>query len=227
MENNLPKEKILFLTSSLIDTFSDIITHFDMPLKGMSLAFISTASEVEGGIRSWIYDDITFFHKLGLYAFQYTLTDKVENQVREDLKHVDIICVAGGNAFYLLDKIHKSGFTNIAREHINQGKIYVGESSGSLAASPDLTIAHRAEALAQVPQMTDFKGMGLVDFTVFPHWGSDINKDFYLTHRMPHAYETGHKIIILTDKQYVWVKGNWLQIVEAPQQNPKPEQPLF
>lgn len=219
--------KTIFLTSSIIDTLPDIVTHFERPAKGLSLAFISTASEVEVGMRSWIYDDLSFFHNLGLYAFQYTLTDKNEDQVREDLKLVDIIFVAGGNVFYLLDKIHKSGFSKIAHEHTNQGKIYIGESSGSLAAAPDLTIAHREEALEKVPGMTDFTGMGLVDFTVFPHWGSRENKDFYLAHRMIKAYEMGHKIILLTDKQYVFVKGDWIKILEVPQKPPQPEQPLI
>lgn len=227
MENNLPNEKTIFLTSSLIDTFSDLSTHFGKPTKGLSLAFISTASEVEGGIRSWIYDDLTFFHKFDIFAFQYTLTDKNEKQLRDDLKDVDIICVAGGNVFYLLEQIHKSGFTNVAKEHIENGKIYIGESSGALATCPDLTIAHRQEALNQVPGITNFQGMNLVDITIFPHWGSDVNKEFYLNDRMPHAYEAGHKIILLTDKQYVWVKGDWLKVVEVPQPTPKPEQPLF
>lgn len=219
----MPAQKTLFLTSSIIDTLPDIVNHLGRPAKGMSLAFISTASEMEGGMRSWIYDDLSFFHNLGFYAFQYTLTDKTESQLREDLKAVDIIFVAGGNVFYLLDKIHKSGFAKVAREHVERGKIYIGESSGSLVMSDNLAIAHREEALEKVPGMTDFTGMGIIDFIVFPHWGSAQNKDFYLSHRMVKAYEMGHKIILLTDRQYVFVKGDWIKILEAP---PKPQQPV-
>ena len=123
--------------------------------------------------------------------------------------------MAGGNPFHLLYQIQKTNFAELARAHVNAGKVYIGESSGSLVAGPDISIAHRTEALAKVPEITDFTGIGLVDFVTFCHWGNEVARDFYLHHRMEKAYNTANKIILLTDRQYVIVKDDWYQIVEV------------
>ncbi len=211
----MDKTKTLFLTSSILETLPEIVKYIEKPVTGQKLAFINTASEVEGGMRTWIYDDLAFFEKLGFNAFSYTITDKTYEQISKDLSDIDILFVAGGNVFYLMDKVHKSGFKEFVTNHLNAGKIYIGESSGTLITAPDLSIAHRQEALDKVPGFSDFTGMGIVDFTVFPHWGSDQNRNMYLHDRMEHAYVTHHKIILLTDKQFVMVKGDWIKILEV------------
>ncbi|OGC69586.1 hypothetical protein A2415_03355 [candidate division WWE3 bacterium RIFOXYC1_FULL_39_7] len=192
---------------------SDIVKHLDYSLSGQMLAYITTASETETKDTGWIKTEEATFESFGFDVFNYTITNKTENEVRKDLKDVDVLFVAGGNPFYLLLQIQKCNFTAIAHEHINAGKVYIGESSGSLTAGPDIKIAIREEALEKVPELTDFRGMGLVDFTVFPHWGKEIARDFYLKRRMERAYGTDNKIILLTDKQYVSVKDDWYQIV--------------
>ncbi|HSW97344.1 MAG TPA: hypothetical protein VLF89_05970, partial [Candidatus Saccharimonadales bacterium] len=58
-------------------------------------------------------------------------------------------------------------------------------------------------------------GLALVDFTVLPHWGSKYFKDLYLNQRLEHAYSMDNKLILLTDKQYVYVHEDWYRIEEV------------
>jgi dipeptidase E len=193
----------------------DLVRHFEGSPKGQTLAYITTASETETTDTSWIKLEEATFESFGFDVFNYTLTGKSESEIRKDLSGIDILFVAGGNPFFLLYQIQRTNFALLAQEHVNSGKVYIGESSGSLVAGPDIWVAHREEALSKVPDLTDFKGMGLVDFVTFPHWGNPSTKDFYLHHRMERAYNTENKIILLTDKQYVIVKDDWYQIVQV------------
>jgi dipeptidase E len=206
--------KQLILTSSVKSVAHDLPRHFEKSFEGQQLVFISTAGETEEGDRKWLEQEWVSLEKLGFSMKGYTLTGKSQEQLISDLTDADVLFLSGGNPFYLLYQIQKSGFAKIAHDHVNAGKLYIGESSGTLVAGPDLTIAHREEALAKVPPMESYAGIGLVDFMALPHWGSDMARNLYLHHRMEYSYNTRNKIILLTDRQYVHVRDGWYQIVE-------------
>lgn len=204
--------KRLFLTSSANKVAGDIAGKFEGPIKGQKLAYINTAAEIDDTDPHGLKLDRSALQGLGFEVFDYTLTGKNASQLRTDLQGADVLYVCGGNVFYLLYQIQQSGFAAIAREHVEAGKVYIGTSAGSIVAGPDVSVAHRVDALEKAPQLTSFEGMGLVDFTVFPHWGSVQARDLYLKHRMEHAYDTAHKLILLNDLQYVEVVGDWYRI---------------
>lgn len=205
----------LFLTSSGSVVTRDIAKTIGKKVRGMRLAFITTASEVEKGDKGWLRKDKTALVDAGFTLLDYTLTGKTAQQLREDLDDVDIVYVEGGNQFYLLQQIQQSGFAPIVRALIRKGVVYIGSSAGSQVAGPDLYPTYRPDHVKKAPLLDGYKGLGLVDFVVFPHWGSDDFRDLYLKHRMAHAYTTKHKIILLTDSQYVRVEGEMYRIEEG------------
>lgn len=206
--------KRLFLASSIDCVASDIAKHIGQA-SNLKTVFISTAAEVETGDKQWFKDDRQGLVNAGFDLFDYTLTGKNLKQLETDLAQVDVIHVNGGNSFYLLLQARISGFDQFVKKAVNQGKIYLGSSAGSLVASPDISIAETIEAKAYEAELKTFEAFNLVDFIVLPHWGNKHFKDLYLNHRLDTAYKKGNKLILLNDDQYVEVKDDWYQIVDV------------
>lgn len=205
----------LFLTSSGSAVARDIAKTIGKRARGMRLAFIKTAAEAEKEDEGWLRKDRSSLSDAGFKVFDYTLTGKNAHQLEKDLSSIDGVFLEGGNQFYLLQRIQQSGFAPIIQELVKKGVIYIGSSAGSQVAGPDLYPTYRPEYIKKAPLLKGYKGLGLVDFVVFPHWGSDNFKDLYVTYRMVHAYTTKHKIILLTDNQYVRVEGDMYKIEEV------------
>jgi dipeptidase E len=202
----------IFLTSSVNFCAKDIVKKFG--LKGR-LVFITTASELKPKKDlEWQDDDRNALIKAGFDVFDYTITDKKEGEIRKDLKDVDVIYVSGGNVFYLLEKVKASHFDKIVKDFIAKGKIYIGTSAGSIVAGPDIFPAYYLDRAKDAKNLKDYKGMGLVDFTVLPHWGSEHFRERYLEQRLEHVYKEGYKLILLNDNQYVAVDGDKYRIID-------------
>lgn len=205
--------KRLFLTSSVSCVAQDIAKKIEK--KGLKLAFILTASEGEDGDKWWLDEDRSALKKTGLKTSDYTLTGKTKDQVKEDLENFDVLFFSGGNTFYLLEKIQQSDCAQLIADFIENGKIYIGSSAGSLIAGPDILPIKDLDNIKKAPNIKGYKGLSLVDFVIFPHWGSDIFKDRYLKYRMEHSYNRTNNIILLTDNSYVEVKDDWYRIVKV------------
>ncbi len=204
--------KRLFLTSSVNLVAEDIIRHIPNA-KGMKLAFISTASEGEKGDKIWLNEDRQALVNARFDVFDYTVTGKKRDRIKQDLYSADVIFFSGGNTFYLLEKIQQSDCMEVIRTFINKGKIYIGSSAGSVIAGPDIYPAKRLDNASKAPNIKGYEGFGFVNFVVFPHWGSREFKNLYLKQRFSHAYTENHAIILLTNYQYVLAEDDMYKII--------------
>ena len=211
--------KTLYLASSIENSAvaKDIARKISLQgenLKALKAAFIPTAGEPEKE-NGWLDADRNGLNKAGISTFDYTLTGKTPEDLERDLGGCDLIHVNGGNSFYLLLQAKKSGFVEFIRQQVNKGVIYTGSSAGSYITSPDIAIAQLLNHEAYAKELTDTRGFNLVDFIIFPHWGSEFFKESYFNQRLVNAYKKGNKIILLNDDQYVEVKDGHYQIVDV------------
>ena len=58
-------------------------------------------------------DDRNKLIKIGFNVIDFDLNSKTEEKVRETLSKVDIVFVAGGNTFYLLEKLDRVVLTRL------------------------------------------------------------------------------------------------------------------
>lgn len=207
----------LFLTSSVHAVAHDLVRHFQHGTKGLRLAFIDTAAEADGGDKSWLRDDRDALTGVGFDVFDFTFTGKTQKEIREELSKADVLYVSGGNSFYLMQQIQQTGAAKVLHELVlKQGKPYIGTSAGSVIAGPDTYPVYRLDKVEKAPKLKGYKGLGLVNFVIMPHWGSDHFKNLYLHQRLEHVYvEDQHPLIFLTDSQYVYVKDENFQIIEV------------
>jgi dipeptidase E len=191
----------IFLTSSLQSVAKDLAKHLDSKIK--KFLFINTASEIEKGDKTWLIKDRDSMTDLRYQLEDYTLADKTKNQVANALAKVDGVIMAGGNTFYLLWKIQQSDSAEPIKKFVEDGGVYIGSSAGSMVAGPDLYATREKKELDPVPEIKDFKGLGITDIMIQPHWGSEHFKESYLNEIMRHSYIPGFKQILLSDNQYV------------------------
>ena len=137
-------KKILLV--SMLCNVTDLLKKAEPDLNGKTVTYIPTAAiaeEIEGMAEA-------------------------ETRMLEEL---DMIFVGGGNTFFLLQELKRSGADRIIAREAAKGKLYIGESAGAIAACPDIGYSAEMDVPGKAPELTDYTGMGLVDFYVVPHLG--------------------------------------------------------
>lgn len=198
---------MLILTSSNCFVTSDFVPYLPKQPKEIRLTFIPTAAEVEKGDLQWLHDDRQALVDAGFQVSDFTLTGKSAEQVQEMLEKTDFVFVSGGNTFFLLQEMKKSGFADLIENFVSKGLLYGGSSAGSIVAGPDISLVKELDDPAMAPELTDYTGLGLIDVVAFPHWGSEHFHDRY-EKVMRAGYRKGLKIVLLTDDQYLLIENS-------------------
>ena len=142
-------------------------------LKGLvkgkiKIAFIPTAANVEWGDKDWLIKNFIDCQKIGeVDIVDIAALDKKDWLPR--LKEANVIFVGGGNDIYLMDHIKKSGLANELPKLL-ETRVYVGISAGSAILSK--IFSFRGESYYEEQDGKEHKGLGYVDFRVFPHLNS-------------------------------------------------------
>ena len=199
----------LFLSSAGIkpETKQSFLDLLGKNPKECTVAFIPTACDPEPD-KTYVQWTIDQINELGLKLFTVDLKGENEDSLYDKLKSADIICVNGGNTFYLLDQAKKSGFDKVAKKLVDEGKIYFGVSAGSYLACPTIE-ASKWKHLddPDVVGRTDLSALDLVNFIMVVHY-EDKNKE-----AVENAVETtSYPVVVLTDKQGVVVNGDDIKL---------------
>lgn len=205
--------KHLFLTSSVGFVAHDIAKRINT--KGIKLAFILTATEVEEGDLEWLRRDRQSLIDAGFELTDYTFTGKTKEEVEDFLKDFDVIYVSGGNTFWLLGKIQESDSAKVIIDFVESGKIYIGTSAGSIIAGPDIYPTRNLVKFENAPKLEDYSGLGLVDFMIYPHWGAKDFETKQAGERMKNSWSEKYPIILLPDNSYMEVKEESYRIIKV------------
>lgn len=204
--------KKLFLCASADEVLNDIVKHLPKPPKDLKIAFIPTAAEVESGDLWWLKADRNKVKKLGFQVTEFTITGLNYDQIKEKIKQTDVIFVAGGNTFYLLDQAIKSGFDRVLKEEI-ENKIYIGSSAGSMIVGKRIDLVSTIDDQSKAPNLKS-NGLGIIDIALLPHWGSSSFKEEY--HQgFDSMYAESIKILPLSNSQYLFVQDDSYQLIQV------------
>jgi dipeptidase E len=205
--------KRLFLASNIGNVAKDIARFF-LPEK-RKILFIKTASEVEKDEPAWLTADRSSLLAAGFEISDYSITGKTADDLATQIDRQDIILVSGGNTYYLLEKIQLTGVSDVIRRAVEKGVPYIGSSAGSVVAGPDIRPVGKLDDISKAPKIRSFQGLGLVDFVIIPHWGSDGEHADTAVENIRDNYTDDFKFILLTDNQYVLVEGDMYKIEDV------------
>lgn len=162
--------KKLFLSSSFEDAAGKL-ADFAPDLRGKTVTFIPTASVVEE-VTFYVKTGKSALEDLGLIVDELELSTACADTIQTKLRKNDAIYVSGGNSFFLLQELKRTGADALIREEVAAGKLYIGESAGSIITAPDIEYVREMDSVEAAPHLADFSALGLTDFYTVPHYNS-------------------------------------------------------
>lgn len=159
--------KNLFLVSSFKDVVNIFADRYP-ELSGKRVTFIPTASVVEK-VNFYVKAGRKALEKLGLVVEELELSTASADEIKAKLIGNDLIYVSGGNSFFLLQELKRTGADQIIRDEVATGKLYIGESAGAIVAAPNIEYIKKMDSIKKAPELTDCDALKLVDFYPVPH----------------------------------------------------------
>ncbi|HOR02209.1 MAG TPA: Type 1 glutamine amidotransferase-like domain-containing protein [Candidatus Woesebacteria bacterium] len=203
-----------FLTSAANYVLSDIVKNLPMSSNKYNVAFIPTASEVYNEDTQWVDNDRNALIKMGFnLKTEFSITGLKKEEIITKLENINLIFVCGGNPFYLLDQVIKSGFDEILKDKTNPDTIYIGSSAGSMIIGDHIDLVSTADEVSKALQLKS-KGLKIIDLAILPHWG---NQELYEEYKSEFNkfYIENIKIVPLTNYQYLKVINNNYEIIQV------------
>ncbi|MDR1888847.1 MAG: Type 1 glutamine amidotransferase-like domain-containing protein [Zoogloeaceae bacterium] len=206
--------KTLFLSSY----FSGVAKRFPDfaggEIAGKKVAFIPTASLPEK-VTFYVEADKKTLLKLGMRVHTLEISTASPSEIEKGLEAADYIFVEGGNTFFLLQELKRTGADKSILRQIDQGKPYIGASAGSMILAPTIEYARLMDDVAAAPRLNgDFSALVAVDFCVVPHFTNAPFKK--AAQQIVAEYAQRLDLRPISNHQAIVVRNNQVEIVAAP-----------
>ncbi len=200
--------KKLFLASSFPDV-KDLFIDFVGDCRNKVVTFIPTASLVE---KETFYVDNArdAFRSLGIVIDELDISSEFYDNIVNKLSKNDYIYLSGGNTFYLLQELKKSGADKLILNEIEKGKVYIGTSAGSIVTSPNIEFSKKMDDPSVAKELKNYDGLNLIDFNILPHQNNAYFKD--IVDDIIDSYNLEVELCAINDSQVVIINGNSLEI---------------
>lgn len=202
--------KRLFLTSYFAQTAS-LFEKYGQPwIKDKEVLFIPTAGNHEA-YRAYIEEAEQAFRRMGYQIAMLDIAEAEEAEAVRQIGRTGFLYISGGNTFYLLQELQKKHLTEVICRRVSEGMVYAGESAGAIIAAPDIAYNHIMDDRAAAPDLKSSRGLGLVPFSVLPHYGEfPFEKTAAETLK---AYRASLDLVPLTNSEAVISEGNSWHVV--------------
>lgn len=201
----------LFLSSSFKDVASLLIDFVKEDIKGKTVTFIPTAS-INEKVKFYVGSARKALEKMGLVVDELELTKATAEDVLNKLKENDYIYVSGGNTFFLLQELKRTGADKIIIDEINSGKLYIGESAGAMIVSPNIEYAKEMDDCKMGSDLNTFEALSVIDVYPVPHY---TNFPFAkAVERIITKYESKIDLYPINNSQVILVEKDDIRVVD-------------
>jgi dipeptidase E len=200
-----------YLTSVFANVADYFVEVFQLTPAAIKVAFVANASDPYAD-HPWTDMDRDKLVSLGFQVEDLDLRTTQGLALKEKLSSVNVVFVAGGNTAYLFKLAQDSGLIEIIKELSGAEIIYVGSSAGSILAGPSAEPFYESDKqeLAEMGQnieLNDYKGAGLVDFVLLPHYNKQKYKEEFENIIIP-KFKDRYEFLTLTDDQAINIRGS-------------------
>ncbi len=202
--------KKLFL-ASLFQEVATIFKEFvSEDLRGKTVTFIPTASIVEE-VNFYVDAGKKVLEEMGLIIDELEITTSTSKEISSKLCQNDFIYVTGGNTFFLLQELKKKGADKLIVDQINSGKLYIGESAGSMILANDVEYVKEMDDYRIATDIDDYSALKLIDFYPLPHYKNiHFNK---IVENIIHIYQSELNLSPFSDSQAILINENDVKIM--------------
>lgn len=200
----------LFLASLFKDVSQIFVEFADDNLVGKTVTLVPTAA-LPDKLDFHVEYSKELLSKMGLIVDELEISTATHLDIVNKLENNDYIYVTGGNTFFLLQEMNKSGAGNLIRTQINAGKLFIGESAGAILLAPDIEYAKHTDDPLVASQLKTFEALNIIDFYPVPHYKDDSLKD--AVEITISKYGTELPLVPFSNSQAILVKGKEKQVV--------------
>lgn len=155
----------LFLCSH----FSSVGSFLKEQIMGKKVLFIPTAS-IHEDYTGYVGSARKLFKKLDAKLIECDISNEKIPNIKEFLEDSDVIYFTGGNSFFLIDQLRKTGVDVFLKQELKKGKLFVGESAGAIVCAPTISYIEIMDSIPVDYSQSDYKGLNIIDFYVLSHY---------------------------------------------------------
>ncbi|MFK0163056.1 Type 1 glutamine amidotransferase-like domain-containing protein [Rhizobium sp. NPDC090279] len=138
--------------------------------------------------------------------------------LEQALEEIDLVWVLGGNAFLLRRAMRQSGFDNLILKFLREDAIvYGGFSAGAVVATATLKgidlMDDPHELVAGYDPTITWEGLGLVDFSIVPHYRSDHGEAEAAERAVAYFEERSLPFRAIRDGDAIVVEGDTISVL--------------
>jgi len=159
----------IVLTSVGSKVLERVVKYLNLEPSKLRVLFIPTAANLHEN-KDFIIEDKKKLIELGFEVIECDISVLKQKELGIISKNVEIIYIAGGNTFYLLQEVRKSGFDKILKKLIKSDRIYIGSSAGSAILGPTIEYVKYFDNSKNAPGLRSFDGLNILDFLLLPHF---------------------------------------------------------
>lgn len=204
----------LFLASKLEHTIDTLVQEYFLEPGFTPTVYIPTAQNCDNPPP--VLEERSSYIALIQKRFPVTVIDleqETESTLSMKFENTRLIVVAGGNTYFLLYHMKRSGFTSLLPCLLSSDVIYAGSSAGSCVCSPNIAYIKDQDDPGAALELTDYSALNLIDFDIYPHCIEDWASSSYPNEFVATALKSPDKKIFLRDHQAIVVRDNWYKIV--------------
>lgn len=201
--------KKLFLCSNFKSVENLLKEFINENLIGKKVTFIPTAS---------IYEEVDFYvaegreslEKLGMIVEILEISSSSQLEIINKLESNEIIYISGGNTFFLLQELKRTGADKVIEKQIKLGKVFIGESAGSMILSPNIKYVEKMDDSAVASDLESYDSLNIIDFYPVPHYTEFPFKES--VEEIILEYERRLPLILINNSQVILVNGDNIKI---------------
>lgn len=203
--------KKIFLASYLAGTITQLANFIHQNhINSNNILFIPTAGNVEE-YTGYIDKSKAALTRLGYKLDLLDIAQVDGEQCQQAFMTADIICICGGNTFYLLQELNRKNLHQLLVKKIADGCIYIGESAGAIILAPDVGYIKMMDDRTLAPELKNDTGLNSVDFYPLPHYIEEPFVD--AVQQIYDEYQNSLKLIPISNQQAIIVNDSGYCIV--------------
>jgi dipeptidase E len=166
---------------------------------------VSTAIEGDAHWR-YVQKTIRSLKNVGIVNIRvFSLDRKIQ---KSELRGIDVIYVCGGNTFWYLDRIRRTGLGKEIVRLVKRGVVYFGVSAGSIVAGLNIESAGWKHADRNTIHLKDLHGLNLAPFVISVHLDES---NIGMVKKA--ADKARYPVMGITDQQAIFVKDGFATLI--------------
>ena len=203
--------KTLFLTSYLAGTIKKLVNLLQKEQSGeKNILFIPTAGNVEE-YTGYIDEGQAALQQFGFKLDVLDIANTNLQQCHTAFLNATIICLSGGNTFYLLQELKRKKLDQLLVQKIAQGCFYIGESAGAMILAANIEYNKIMDDSSLASELNNYTALNIIDFYPLPHY---IEEPFVESVQQTYAkYKNDLPLVPINNQQAIIVRNNTYSIV--------------